>query len=101
VSDEEERDEISLPKDSQDEDVEHVYGIAMPKLPEGMQPLECVVLIQGIEMENGMPTITALGSEGMTPWMAVGMMAVESQRLTMGYTLTAVAMMDDDEDEDG
>lgn len=80
------------------EKTEFIYGIEMPVLPEGMQPLECVVLVQGIMMDTGMPTITALGSDGMTPWMAVGMMAVESQRLTMGYTLTAVAMLDDEDE---
>lgn len=80
---------------------EYVYGIEMPDLQEGMQPLEAVVLIQGIMMETGMPTIVAMGSEGMTPWMAVGMMAVETQRLTMGYSLHAVAMdLENDEDED-
>lgn len=80
---------------------EYCYGIEMPTLPEGLQPLDCVVLISGIMMDTGQPTITAMGSENMTPWMAVGMMAVESQRLTMGYTLTAVALdMEDDDEED-
>lgn len=87
-------------EDESEAKVEYVYGLAMPDIPEGMQPLECVVLIQGIQMDTGQPTVSALGSEGMTPWMAVGMMAMESQRLTMGYTLTAVAMDLDEDEED-
>lgn len=77
----------------------YVYGVEMPNLPPDLQPLECVVLLQGIMMESGQPTITAMGSEGMTPWMAIGMMRVEQARLEMGYTLTAVALSDDDDEE--
>lgn len=78
----------------------YVYGVEMPSLPADLQPLECVVLLQGIMMESGQPTITAMGSEGMTPWMAIGMMRVEQARLEMGYTLTAVALDDDDDNEE-
>lgn len=82
------------------EKVEYVYGIPMPTLPPGLQPLEAVVMLQGIMLDTGQPTITAMGSEGMTPWMAVGMMRIEQARLEMGYTLTAVALNDDDDDEE-
>jgi hypothetical protein len=78
---------------------ETVYGIPMPNLPTDLQPLECVVLLSGIMMDSGQPTITAMGSEGMTPWLAIGMMRVEQARLEMGYTLTAVALSDDDDEE--
>lgn len=77
----------------------YVYGIEMPNLPSDLQPLECVVLLSGIMMDSGQPTITAMGSEGMTPWLAIGMMRVEQARLEMGYTLTAVALSDDDDEE--
>lgn len=80
--------------------VEYVYGIPMPVIPEGLQPLECVVLMQGIMLDSGQPTITAMGSEGMTPWMAIGMMRIEQARLEMGYTLSAVALNDDDDDDE-
>lgn len=78
---------------------EWVYGIEMPILPDGLQPLECVVLMSGIEMETGHPTITALGSDGMTPWMAIGMMSVETARLQMGYTFHAVSLDEEDDEE--
>lgn len=78
---------------------EMVYGIPMPNIPADLQPLECVVLLSGIMMDTGQPTITAMGSEGMTPWLAIGMMRVEQARLEMGYTLTAVALSDDEDDD--
>lgn len=104
-NEDEDETEINAEDDEEIEEIEYVYGLAMPPLPDGMQPLECVVLITGIMMETGTSTITAMGSDGMTPWMAVGMMAVESHRLTMGYTMNAVTsdwdFEENDEDEDG
>lgn len=97
---EEEETEINL---DEVEEVEYVYGIMMPTLPEGLQPLECVVLIKGIMMDSGQPTVTALGSEGMTPWEAAGMLQMESQRLIQGYVFGGMGtgfVEDDDEDED-
>lgn len=90
-------DEINLPDD---EETVYIYGIEMPVLPEGLQPLECVVLIQGINMENGQPTITAMGSENMTPWTAVGMLRMEATRLETGYTFGGLGTGFDEEDED-
>lgn len=94
------QDLTNLEDDEEGEEVEFVYGIRMPPIPEDMQPLECVVLIHGIMMDNGTPTITAMGSEGMTPWLAAGMMTVEIQRLTMGYTMSAVDDIFEDEDDE-
>lgn len=86
--------------DADDEEVELVYGIPCPKLPEGLQPLECVVLLTGIDMESGAPTMTALGSSGLSPWVAVGLLEIEAARLKMGYTLTAIAFEDEDDDDE-
>lgn len=99
---EEEESEINLDDDEEVEEVEYVYGIMMPTLPEGLQPLECVVLIKGIMMESGQPTVTALGSEGMTPWEAAGMLQMEAQRLIQGYVYGGISngFFDDDDDDD-
>lgn len=65
----------------EDEEQEYVFGIPVPGLTEGVQPLECLVLIKGINMEDGTPTMTTIGSEGITPWEAVGMLQVEIERI--------------------
>lgn len=80
-----------------DEEEVLVFGIPMPSMVEGFQPLECVVLIQGIIMDNGNPTMTSLGSAGMTPWVAVGLMELEIERLKMSYVFSAEDHSDDDE----
>lgn len=96
-----ENEEVSVPEPEEGEDeFEYCYGIPLPKLPPGLQPLECVILLTGIDMENGSPTMTSLGSQGMAPWNAVGLMELEVHRLKMGYTFSAIALDDEDEDED-
>ena len=95
----EENEELELP-DEEDYDSELVYGIELPKLPPDLQPLECIVILTGIDMETGNQTMTSLGSAGMTPWVAVGLMSVEIARLKMGYTMGATFMDDDDEDDE-
>lgn len=98
----EDEEEINL-DDEELEAVEYVYGIMMPSLPEGLQPLECVVLIKGIMMESGQPTVTALGSEGMTPWEAAGMLQMEAQRLIQGYVFGGISgsgFFDGEDDDD-
>jgi len=90
VSDE----EVTVP-----EEFTYVYGIEMPNLPPDLQPLECVVLLTGIDMETGSPTMTSLGSERMAPWVAVGLLETEAHRLKMSYTFSAISV-DDDDDED-
>lgn len=95
--------EIELPDENENkEEYELVYGLMMPVLPEGIQPLECVVLLKGIVMETGQPTITALGSEGITPWEATGMLQMEAQRLIAGYTFGGMGtgFYDDDDDDE-
>lgn len=85
------------------EEIEYCYGIPLPSLPEGLQPLECVILIKGLMMDSGEPTVTALGSEGMTPWEACGMLQMESQRLIQGYVfggMGATGFYEDDEEEE-
>lgn len=89
----------------EESDCEYCYGLCMPKLPEGLQPLECVVLIEGIQMDTGQPTITAMGSEGMKPWVAVGMLRMEAFRLEQSYASLGDSGDfyddEDEEDEDG
>lgn len=97
--------EIELPdEDGEDEEeINYVYGIEMPSLPEGLQPLECVLLLKGIMMDSGEPTVTALGSEGMTPWEAAGMLQMESARLIQGYVFGGLGsgfLFEEDEEED-
>lgn len=95
--------EIELPDDDE-ECVEYCYGVSMPCLPEGLQPLEIVVLIEGIQMDTGQPTITAMGSDGMKPWTAVGLLRMEAARLEQGYIYggngVGFASEEFDEDED-
>lgn len=101
--DDEDYEEIHLSDDDVEfEEVEYVYGISMPQLPEGLQPLECVILIKGLMMDSGEPTVTALGSDGMTPWEACGMLQMETQRLIQGYVYGGIGsgFMEEDEEED-
>lgn len=97
-----------MSEENEEEEVECeelVYGMQMPCLPEGLQPLECVVLIEGIQMSTGQPTITAMGSEGMRPWVAVGMLRMEAFRLEQSYASLGDSGDfyddEDEEDEDG
>lgn len=70
------------PNDDQEEvEKQYVFGIEVPDLSEGVQPLEVLILIKGINMEDGSPTMTVIGSDGITPWEAVGMMNVEMERM--------------------
>lgn len=100
LPEEEGEEEIDLNSDEELEAIEYCYGIALPALPEGLQPLECVVLIKGIMMDSGQPTVTALGSEGMTPWEAAGMLQMEAQRLIQGYVYGGMVFFDGDDDDD-
>lgn len=81
-----------------DEEVEYVYGIPMRPLPEGLQPLECIVIIKGMYMENGDATMTSIGSEGLIPWEVVGMLEMEAQRIKMHYIVDVVASYEDEEE---
>lgn len=85
-----------------DDGCEYVYGVCMPRLPEGLQPLEVVVLLEGIDMNSGQPTVTAMGSDGMKPWVAVGLMRMEAARLEQGYIFggNGVGFDDGDDEED-
>ena len=83
-----------------DDGCEYVYGVCMSRLPEGLQPLEIVVLIEGIMMDTGQPTITAIGSEGMKPWSAVGMLRMEASRLEQAYTDGGGLGFDEEEEDD-
>lgn len=106
-SEQEEDQELNLEVEEAEEEgeYEYVYGIALPQLPEGLQPLSCLVLIEGIMMDSGQPTITAIGSEDMKPWVAVGIMRMEASRLENAYTFGGLGTGfafdgEDDEDED-
>ena len=79
-----------------DEDQEYVFGIAVPDVSEGIQPLECIVLIKGIDMETGMPTMTTIGSEGITPWEALGMMNMEIERIKFMTIYSSVSQQDEE-----
>lgn len=87
MSSEEENPEV--PEEEEEEEIddgyEYCYGVAMPQLPVGLQPLEIIVLLEGIDMITGQPTITAMGSEGMKPWSAIGLLRMEAARLEQGY----------------
>jgi hypothetical protein len=86
----------------EDDGYEYCYGVAMPQLPAGLQPLEIIVLLEGIDMNTGQPTITAMGSDGMKPWSAIGLLRMEAARLEQGYIYggSGVGFFDDDEEEE-
>lgn len=78
---------------------EYVFGIPVPSLDEDVQPLECMVLVKGIRMEDGSPTMTTIGSEGITPWEAVGMMVTEIERIKFMTVYASVSQQAEDEEE--
>lgn len=84
-------------EEEEDENQQYVFGIPVPDMNEGVQPLECLILIKGINMEDGSPTMTTIGSEGITPWEAIGMMDVEMERLKF---MTVYSLMSNDNGED-
>ncbi len=94
--------ELELPEPEEESDCDYVYGVCMPRLPLGLQPLEVIVLIEGIMMDTGAATITAMGSEGIKPWSAVGMLRMEAARLEQAYIELGDSgeFDDDDEEED-
>ena len=75
-----------------------VFGIPVPTIGGDVQPLECLVLVKGIHMETGTPTMTSIGSEGITPWEAMGMMQMEIERIKMMAFMHASHMTDDDDE---
>lgn len=75
-----------------------VFGIPVLSIEEDIQPLECMILVKGINMKTGMPTMTTIGSEGITPWEAMGMMQMEIERIKMFALFESVH--GDDEDEE-
>lgn len=78
---EEEETEVEVELEEEEDGQEYILGIPVPSMSEGIQPLELIVLIHGINMEDGSPTMTTIGSEGITPWLAAGMMTIELERL--------------------
>lgn len=66
--------------DPQEEEV-FVFGIPVPNMTPNIQPLECLILIKGINMEDGSPTMTTIGSSGITYWESIGMMDLEIERI--------------------
>lgn len=80
----------------EEEEYTHVYGIQVPEMDTNIQPLECLILIKGINMDDGSPTMTSIGSDGITPWEAVGMMSMEIERLNF---MTMYASMRDQAEE--
>lgn len=102
-----EEDNVEEPEAEEEEDFddgcEYVYGVCMPQLPAGLQPLEIIVLLEGIDMDTGQPTITAMGSDGMKPWTAIGLLRMEAARLEQGYIYAGSGngfYDEDEEDED-
>lgn len=91
------------PNDDEEEvEKQYVFGIEVSDLPEGIQPLEVLILVKGINMEDGSPTMTVIGSDGITPWEAVGMMHVEMERMkvmTVYATLVHEAEEEEEEEE--
>lgn len=89
-------DEVS---EEEEGEQQYLFGIPIPDMNEGVQPLECLILIQGINMDDGSPTMTTIGSEGITPWMATGMMTMEIERLKFMTVYASVSAEGEDEDE--
>jgi hypothetical protein len=59
----------------------YVFGIEITNVAPGIQPLECVILVKGIDMNTGSPTVSSVYSDGITPWEAIGLMSMEMERL--------------------
>ena len=95
--------EVNEPEETEEETEEYqelVYGIPVPEMTEGLQPIEVIVLIKGINMEDGSPTMTTVVSPGMTTWEAAGLMTIALERVkTMAMMDLFEAYEDDDEDE--
>lgn len=81
----------------EEEDQQYVFGIPVPDMSEDVQPLECLVLIKGINMETGAPTMTTIGSEGITPWEAVGMLVTEAERIKFMTIYVSVGQNEEEE----
>lgn len=84
--------------EEEEEEQEYLFGIPIPDVDEGIQPIECLILVKGVRMEDGSPTMTAMGSAGITPWEAVGMMSLEIERLKFMSVYASVGNQEDDDD---
>ena len=86
-----------MEEEQEEVEQQYVFGIEVPDITEGIQPLECLVLVKGINMEDGSPTMTAIGSAGITPWEACGMMSMELERMKF---MTIYASMQHNQEEE-
>ena len=86
-------------QNEEESEQQYVFGIEVPDMSPGVQPLECLILIKGIDMENGSPTLTTIGSQGITPWEAIGMMYTEIERQKF-MTVYASFQTQEEEDEE-
>lgn len=96
---EEEVEEEEL-EEEEDDGQEYCYGIPIASMTEGIQPLELVILVQGINMETGSPTMTMIGSDGITPWAAAGMMSIELERIKVMTIMHSYTEVTEEEEED-
>ena len=92
--------EEELEEELEDDGQEYCYGIPIASMTDGIQPLELVILVQGINMETGSPTMTMIGSEGITPWAAAGMMTIELERIKMMTIMHSYTEVESEEEED-
>ncbi len=92
----EEESEEELEEDYQ----ELVYGIPVPEMTEGLQPIEVIVLIKGVNMEDGSPTMTTVVSPGMTTWEAAGLMVIALERVKTMAMMDLFETYEDEDDED-
>jgi hypothetical protein len=100
MPDEDETEEVKEELE-EDDGQEYIFGIAVPSMDANIQPLELIVLIQGINMDDGNPTMTTIGSEGITPWMAAGLMTIELERLkAMSVIHTMGGYVNEDEEDE-
>ena len=77
---------------------EYLFGIPIPSMNDNVQPLECLILIKGIDMETGGSTMTTIVSEGVAPWESLGMLSMEIERIKFMTVYTSMNQQEDDEE---
>lgn len=76
-----------------------VFGLPVEDMDDNVQALECLVLVKGINMENGSPIMVTVGSGGMPIWEIIGMLEMEAHRLKTLTTFMMHQLSNEEEDD--
>jgi hypothetical protein len=78
-----------------------VFGLPVEDMDSNIQPIDCLVLVKGINMETGSPMMVTVGSGGLPIWELIGMLEMEAARLKMMTVYANMAHVgEEDEDEE-